>query len=43
MIQIGTTLIVADNSGAKTSQCIQVLGGTQAAVRAASATSSSPR
>ena len=28
MIQIQTTLMVADNSGAKTVQCIKVLGGS---------------
>ena len=28
MIQMQTTLIVADNSGAKTVQCIKVLGGS---------------
>ena len=28
MIQMQTTLMVADNSGAKTVQCIKVLGGS---------------
>lgn len=28
MIQMQTTLVVADNSGAKTVQCIKVLGGS---------------
>ena len=29
MIQESTRLIIADNSGAKTAQCIRVLGGTR--------------
>lgn len=29
MIQVGTNLIVADNSGAKTCRCIKVLGGSK--------------
>jgi large subunit ribosomal protein L14 len=29
MIQVGTNLIVADNSGAKTARCIKVLGGSR--------------
>lgn len=29
MIQVQTRLIVADNSGAKTAQCIKVLGGSR--------------
>jgi large subunit ribosomal protein L14 len=29
MIQLGTNLIVADNSGAKTVRCIHVLGGSK--------------
>ncbi len=29
MIQLGTTLIVADNSGAKTAKCMHVLGGSK--------------
>lgn len=28
MIQVGTKLIVADNSGAKKAECIRILGGT---------------
>jgi len=29
MIQVGTNLIVADNTGAKTCRCIKVLGGSK--------------
>ena len=29
MIQVSTRLTIADNSGAKTAQCIRVLGGTR--------------
>ena len=40
MIQMQTRLAVADNTGAKELMCIKVLGGSAAAVRPASATSS---
>ena len=40
MIQMETVLDVADNSGARKVLCIKVLGGSQAQVRLASATSS---
>ena len=43
MIQMTSVLDVADNSGAKKVFCIKVLGGSQAQVRLASATSSSSR
>ena len=40
MIQMQTMLNAADNSGARTLMCIKVLGGSQAPLRARSATSS---